>query len=192
MPAILHDLALSSLHCAAHQKWHSGGAYGVAAVVKGLGIGCLKTRNVVATLEAAAASSSAPSKQGALFAFECLCARLKLLFEPYVQNPLGDLLVCVSVVVGIWGLERGCLTCMRTPLVCGAFLLSACPQPSDMCPPPCSRMCSVVWFPLLGPQIRGGAAAAAAQGLLGRVEPRARRRRRRRTGYHGKPQPAWR
>ena len=61
-----------------------GAAFGVAAVVKGLGISALKQRGVVATLEAACAGSSAPAKQGALFCFETLCDRLKMLFEPYV------------------------------------------------------------------------------------------------------------
>lgn len=117
-----------------------GAAIGLAAVVKGLGIGCLKQKGVVAALEAAAASGniiciignreiirlairhrirpfywvqlfcllglmssslppfsgSAPAKQGSLYALECLCARLKLLFEPYVVVVLPVLLKAFS------------------------------------------------------------------------------------------------
>jgi len=45
-----------------------GAAIGLAAVVKGLGIGCLKQKGVVAGLEAAAASGQ----------FTCVCIRVHL------------------------------------------------------------------------------------------------------------------
>lgn len=62
-----------------------GAAYGLAGAVKGLGLGSLKAHNVVDVLEAAATNRSNPgARQGALFAFECLCGALGLLFEPYV------------------------------------------------------------------------------------------------------------
>ena len=73
-----------------------GAAYGISALVKGLGIASLKQHGIMAALEAAAASSSPPAKQGALFCFETLCDRLKLLFEPYVIVILPLLLKCFS------------------------------------------------------------------------------------------------
>ncbi|KAG5182622.1 armadillo-type protein [Tribonema minus] len=77
-----------------------GAAMGVAAVVKGLGIGALKREGIMARLEEACSTSSAAgayqAKEGALFAFECLCMRLGLLFEPYVIVLLPLLLRCFS------------------------------------------------------------------------------------------------
>jgi hypothetical protein len=73
-----------------------GAAYGISALVKGLGIASLKQHGIMPALEAAAASSAPGAKQGALFCFECLCDRLKLLFEPYVIVILPLLLKCFS------------------------------------------------------------------------------------------------
>lgn len=73
-----------------------GAAYGISALVKGLGIASLKQHGIMPALEEAAASSSPPAKQGALFCFECLCDRLRLLFEPYVIVILPVLLKCFS------------------------------------------------------------------------------------------------
>jgi hypothetical protein len=76
-----------------------GGAYGLAAVIKGLGISSLKKEGVMTKLEEAAGSSANvpyQSKQGALCALECLCDRLGLLFEPYVIVLLPLLLRCFS------------------------------------------------------------------------------------------------
>ena len=52
----------------------------------------------MAALEAACSQtpSNPASKQGALSCFECLCARLKLLFEPYVVVILPLLLKSFS------------------------------------------------------------------------------------------------
>ena len=71
-----------------------GAAFGVAAVVKGLGIASIKKHQVISTLEAACKGTSSQGKQGALFAFECMCVRLGLLFEPYVIVILPHLLKC--------------------------------------------------------------------------------------------------
>ncbi len=77
-----------------------GGAYGVAALVKGVGIATLKREKVMSRLEAAVSDpqkgSTYHSKQGALFSFECLSNRLSMLFEPYVTNILPVLLTCFS------------------------------------------------------------------------------------------------
>ncbi|EGB12354.1 hypothetical protein AURANDRAFT_52278 [Aureococcus anophagefferens] len=61
-----------------------GAAHGVAAAIKGLGIGSLKAHGVVAKLEAALdAGEGINAKHGALSAVERLAARLGVLFEPY-------------------------------------------------------------------------------------------------------------
>ncbi|KAJ1854303.1 translational activator of GCN4, partial [Coemansia sp. RSA 2703] len=61
-----------------------GGAYGLAGVVKGLGLAALKRYGVVDRLRAACEGSSPHARQGALFAVETLAAALGRLFEPYV------------------------------------------------------------------------------------------------------------
>lgn len=71
-----------------------GAAFGVAAVVKGLGIAAIKKHEVISSLEAACKSNNFQAKQGALCAFECMCVRLGLLFEPYVIVILPHLLKC--------------------------------------------------------------------------------------------------
>ncbi|RHY34936.1 hypothetical protein DYB32_000549 [Aphanomyces invadans] len=61
-----------------------GAAFGVSAVVKGLGIAALKQHSIIPRLEDAMKNSNANSRQGALTVIECLCERLGFLFEPYV------------------------------------------------------------------------------------------------------------
>ena len=72
-----------------------GAAYGLAGMVKGLGLPSLRQGdlNVIDVLEAAASNNkSGEARQGALFAIECLCMRLGMLFEPYVIRLLPLLL----------------------------------------------------------------------------------------------------
>ena len=69
-----------------------GAAYGIAAAVKGSGIGTLKKFGVVTRLEEACADGSAKNKEGSLFGIQLLCTRLGLLFEPYVIVLLPSLL----------------------------------------------------------------------------------------------------
>jgi hypothetical protein len=74
-----------------------GAAFGLAGLVKGLGISALKAHDVMATLQAAAADKKeAHRRQGALFGFECLSERLGRLFEPYVIHILPLLLTSCS------------------------------------------------------------------------------------------------
>lgn len=73
-----------------------GGAYGVAAAVKGSGIAALKKYGIVTKLEEACASGNSSNKEGSLFAIELLCTRLGLLFEPYVIVLLPSLLKSFS------------------------------------------------------------------------------------------------
>ena len=72
-----------------------GSAYGLASLVKGLGIPTLKKFQVMATLkEAIKNKKNYRYREGALFAFQCLCNMLGRLFEPYVVHLLPDLLIC--------------------------------------------------------------------------------------------------
>eukprot|EP00051_Salpingoeca_urceolata_P017234 m.233245 g.233245 ORF g.233245 m.233245 type:complete len:2622 (-) comp18897_c0_seq2:220-8085(-) len=72
-----------------------GAAYGLAAVVKGLGILALKQHKVMDRLQAAIEDKKvARYREGALMAFEMLCQSLGRLFEPYVIQVLPHLLVC--------------------------------------------------------------------------------------------------
>lgn len=72
-----------------------GAAYGLAGLVKGLGIPTLKQFQVMTTLQDAIKNKkNYRHREGALFAFQCLCNTLGRLFEPYVVHLLPDLLVC--------------------------------------------------------------------------------------------------
>ncbi|KAL3523389.1 hypothetical protein ACH5RR_016223, partial [Cinchona calisaya] len=74
-----------------------GAAFGLAGVVKGFGISCLKKYGIATVLrEGLADRNSAKSREGALLAFECLCEKLGRLFEPYVIQMLPLLLVSFS------------------------------------------------------------------------------------------------
>ncbi|XP_073011814.1 protein ILITYHIA isoform X1 [Typha latifolia] len=74
-----------------------GAAFGLAGVVKGFGISCLKKYGIIVLLrEGFEDRNSAKSREGALLAFECLCEKLGRLFEPYVIQMLPLLLVSFS------------------------------------------------------------------------------------------------
>ncbi|XP_073102669.1 protein ILITYHIA [Elaeis guineensis] len=74
-----------------------GAAFGLAGVVKGFGISCLKKFGIVVSLrEGLEDRNSAKSREGALLGFECLCEKLGRLFEPYVIQMLPLLLVSFS------------------------------------------------------------------------------------------------
>ncbi|VFQ92643.1 unnamed protein product [Cuscuta campestris] len=74
-----------------------GAAFGLAGVVKGFRISCLKKYGIVKALhEGFLDRNSAKSREGALLAFECLCETLGKLFEPYVIQMLPLLLVSFS------------------------------------------------------------------------------------------------
>jgi hypothetical protein len=74
-----------------------GAAYGLAGIIKGLGISSLKTYGVLDNILAATTSKESPEhREGALFAIETLFDALKLLFEPYILLLLPNLLVLFS------------------------------------------------------------------------------------------------
>ncbi|XP_073041088.1 protein ILITYHIA [Primulina eburnea] len=74
-----------------------GAAFGLAGVVKGFGISCLKKYDIMTALRVGLSDRiSAKSREGALLAFECFCEKLGRLFEPYVIQMLPLLLVSFS------------------------------------------------------------------------------------------------
>ncbi|KAK4487622.1 hypothetical protein RD792_005728, partial [Penstemon davidsonii] len=74
-----------------------GAAFGLAGVVKGFRISCLKKYNIMTALRGGLLDrNSAKSREGALLAFECFCEKLGRLFEPYVIQMLPLLLVSFS------------------------------------------------------------------------------------------------
>uniref|UniRef100_A0AAQ4QL94 GCN1 activator of EIF2AK4 n=1 Tax=Gasterosteus aculeatus aculeatus TaxID=481459 RepID=A0AAQ4QL94_GASAC len=72
-----------------------GAAYGLAGLVKGLGILALKQQEIMSTLsDAIQDKKNFRRREGSLFAFEMLCNMLGKLFEPYVVHVLPHLLLC--------------------------------------------------------------------------------------------------
>ncbi|KAM8866194.1 stalled ribosome sensor GCN1 isoform 2-T2 [Synchiropus picturatus] len=72
-----------------------GAAYGLAGLVKGLGILALKQQEIMTTLtDAIQDKKNFRRREGSLFAFEMLCNMLGKLFEPYVVHVLPHLLLC--------------------------------------------------------------------------------------------------
>lgn len=72
-----------------------GAAYGIAGIVKGLGILSLNKLGIMEALTQAIRSKDRPNnREGALFAFEMLSNMLGRLFEPYIVHILPDLLDC--------------------------------------------------------------------------------------------------
>ncbi|KAI0644913.1 ARM repeat-containing protein [Trametes meyenii] len=70
-----------------------GAAYGLAGVVKGLGISAIKEFDIIERLKAAAEDKKRyEPRQGAMFAFETFSSVLGRLFEPYVIHILPVLL----------------------------------------------------------------------------------------------------
>ncbi|XP_025837277.1 eIF-2-alpha kinase activator GCN1 [Agrilus planipennis] len=72
-----------------------GAAYGLAGLVKGMGILALKQLDIMTKLtEAIQDKKNYKHREGALFAFEMLCQMLGRLFEPYIVHVLPHLLLC--------------------------------------------------------------------------------------------------
>ncbi|CAH0556041.1 unnamed protein product [Brassicogethes aeneus] len=72
-----------------------GAAYGLAGLVKGMGILALKQNDIMTKLtEAIQDKKNYKHREGALFAFEMLFQMLGKLFEPYIVHVLPHLLQC--------------------------------------------------------------------------------------------------
>ncbi|XP_070141521.1 stalled ribosome sensor GCN1-like [Drosophila kikkawai] len=87
---LLHSLAKSDKY-----GERRGAAYGIAGIVKGLGILSLKQLDIMSKLTSyIQEKKNYKSREGALFAFEVLCTTLGRLFEPYIVHVLPHLLQC--------------------------------------------------------------------------------------------------
>uniref|UniRef100_M4BR37 TOG domain-containing protein n=1 Tax=Hyaloperonospora arabidopsidis (strain Emoy2) TaxID=559515 RepID=M4BR37_HYAAE len=71
-----------------------GAAFGISAVIKGLGISALKLHSIIPRLEEAMKTGGADAREGAMFVFKCLSQRLGLLFEPYIIVIVPIMLKC--------------------------------------------------------------------------------------------------
>lgn len=72
-----------------------GAAYGLAGLVKGMGLLSLKQLEIMPTLiDGIQNKKNFKHREGSLMAFEQLCTMMGTLFEPYVINVLPHLLVC--------------------------------------------------------------------------------------------------
>ncbi|XP_029194337.2 eIF-2-alpha kinase activator GCN1-like [Acropora millepora] len=93
-PEMVKNLLKQLLKSSAYGE-RKGAAYGLAGLVKGLGILHLKQLNIMSTLqEAIQDKKNQQHREGALFAYEMLCSMLGRLFEPYVVHVLPNLLLC--------------------------------------------------------------------------------------------------
>ncbi|CAH0406720.1 unnamed protein product [Chilo suppressalis] len=94
IPAIMNKL-MKQLLTAEKYGDRKGAAYGIAGIIKGLGILSLKQLDVMGKLtEAIQEKKNYKYREGALFGFEMLCYKLGRLFEPYIVHVLPHLLLC--------------------------------------------------------------------------------------------------
>lgn len=92
-PSELIDRLMDELCNSPSYAARRGAAYGLAGVVKGLGISAIKEHNLIERLKAAAEDKKRfEPRQGALFAFETFTSVLGRLFEPYIIHILPLLL----------------------------------------------------------------------------------------------------
>lgn len=94
-PEIVSNLINTLLGAKISYGERRGAAYGIAGIVKGLGILSLKQLDIMKKLTDAVTDKKNPNyREGALFAFEMLCHMLGRLFEPYIVHMLPHLLLC--------------------------------------------------------------------------------------------------
>ncbi|XP_075232539.1 stalled ribosome sensor GCN1-like [Lycorma delicatula] len=93
-PALVQKLLRQLLESEKYGE-RKGAAYGLAGLVKGMGILVLKQLDIMSTLtNTIQDEKNYRRREGALFAFEMLCHMLGRLFEPYIVHVLPHLLLC--------------------------------------------------------------------------------------------------
>lgn len=93
-PRIVQSLMVQLLKSDKYGE-RKGAAYGLAGLIKGMGILALKQLDIMTTLtNAIQDKKNYRHREGALFAFEMLCTMLGRLFEPYIVHVLPHLLLC--------------------------------------------------------------------------------------------------
>lgn len=94
VPALVDDLFHDLLRGAKYAT-RRGAAYGLAAVVLGRGVSCIRSLRVLERLDDAVRDTSASTlRQGAMFAYEIMANMMRVLLEPYVDGILAHLLLC--------------------------------------------------------------------------------------------------
>ncbi|KZV97501.1 ARM repeat-containing protein [Exidia glandulosa HHB12029] len=89
---LIEDL-LKQLFSAPKYAERRGAAYGLAGVVRGLGISSIPAYHILSRLQASLEDKKNPdARQGAMFAFETLPSTLGRVFEPYIVGLIPSLL----------------------------------------------------------------------------------------------------
>ncbi|WFD44262.1 translational activator of GCN4 [Malassezia psittaci] len=94
VPNIIDQLFTMMLHGEKYAM-RRGAAYGIAGIVKGMGITGIKSLRILPRLADAIQDTSTPTlRQGTMFAYEMLIKSLRVVFEPYVPRILPQILLC--------------------------------------------------------------------------------------------------
>lgn len=93
---IIEQLLRETIHAKKYAE-RRGAAYGLAGAIKGRGISAFKEFDIITRLEDAAEDKKdAEGREGAMFAFETMSAKLGRLFEPYIKKIIPLLLNCLG------------------------------------------------------------------------------------------------
>lgn len=93
---IIEQLLRETIHAKKYAE-RRGAAYGLAGAIKGRGVSAFKEFDIITRLEDAAEDKKdAEGREGAMFAFETMSAKLGRLFEPYITKIIPLLLNCLG------------------------------------------------------------------------------------------------
>lgn len=93
---IIEQLLRETLHAKKYAE-RRGAAYGLAGAIKGRGVTAFREFDIITRLsDAAEDKKDAEGREGAMFAFETMSAKLGRLFEPYIGRVIPLLLNCLG------------------------------------------------------------------------------------------------